>query len=407
MKKKHIIFISVIVLIIIFGIIAYVFKNNKGLASSKSESIALYTIPTKEKVFVNGIIVPEKTENIYRDESKGSINKVSITNGQIVKKGAALFTYKNDLITDQIDEANGLITTSNNQKKKLLDKQADAKTLLAKQKEDAKKQVAAQEQAVESQRKQAAAQAGAGIASVESVPVDSASIVASLTANTEALLSSYPDQIDAVQTQIDTSSDQVKKLKAKEFTYITAPIDGKVILNDTNDMTKAYITIEATTYYVKGSINEKDQTKLKDNQEVDILIFATNKTLTGKVKSVGKSPASADVAAQATTGGAAISYYDANVALDSQENIVNGFHVQATVRLEGEEMKIPKSSLLEETGKQYVFKVVNKKLTKLVITSKKSTEAGAESQVIVLSGLKENDSIAKTAKDMKEGTSVE
>jgi len=403
MKKKHIIFISIIGLIIIFGIIAYVFKNNKTLSSSKSEAIVLYTIPTKEKVFVNGVIVPEKTENIYRDESKGSINKVSITDGQIVKKGAALFTYKNDLITDQIDEANVLITTSNNQKKKLLDKQAEAKTLLAKQKEDAKQQVTKQQQAADSQRQQAAVEAGVDIASIASVPVDSASIVASLTANTEALISSYPDQIDAVQTQIDSASNQVKKLKTKEFTNITAPIDGKVILNDTNDMTKAYITIEATTYYVKGSINEKDQIKLKENQEVDILIFATNKTLTGKVKSVGKSPASADAAAQATTGGASISYYDANVALDSQENIVNGFHVQATVRLEGEEMKIPTSSLIEEAGKQYVFKVVNKKLVKLVVTSKKSTE----SEVIVLSGLKENDSIAKTAKDMKEGISVE
>ncbi|MGH4051925.1 MAG: efflux RND transporter periplasmic adaptor subunit [Clostridium sp.] len=405
MKKKHIIFISIIGLIIIFGIIAYVFKNNKDLASSKSESIALYTIPTREKVFVNGIIVPEKTENIYKDESKGSINKVSITDEQIVKKGAALFTYKNDLITDQIDEANQLLTTSNKQKKKLLDKQADAKTLLSKQKADAKKQVAKQERAAESQRKQAAAQAGVDIASAQSVPVDSASIVASLTANTEALLSSYPDQIDAAQTQIDTASNQVKKLKAKEFAYITAPIAGKIILSDTNDMTKPYITIEATTYYVKGSINEKDQTKLKENQQVDILIFATNKTLTGKVKSVGKSPASGGeaAAAQATTGGSSISYYDANVSLDSQENIVNGFHVQATVRLEGEEIKIPKSSLLEEAGKQYVFKVVNKKLTKLAITTKK----GTDTEVIVLSGLKENDSIAKTAKDMKEGISVE
>ena len=395
MKKKHIIFISVIVLIILSGIIAYVFKNNKGSTSKKSGPVAVYTIPAKDKIFVNGIIVPEKTDNIYRDESKGSINKVSVTDGQLVKKGAALFTYKNDLITEQIDQANQLITTSNNQKNKLIDKQSDAKKLLAKQKEEAKQEVAKQQQA--------ATQAGAPSASI-----DSNSIVASLTANTEALISSYPDQIDVVQTQIDTSKEQVKKLKVKEFSYIKAPIDGKIILNDTNDMTKPYITIEATTFYVKGSINEKDQTKLKQDQQVDILIFATNKTITGKMKSVGKSPASADVAvaAQASaSGGAAISYYDANIALDSQENIVNGFHVQATVKLKESEMKIPKSSILEESGKQYVFKVVNKKLTKLAITYKKSTQA--ESQVVVLTGLKENDSIAVTAKDMKEGISVE
>lgn len=371
MKKKHIIFIIIIVLIIISGIIGYVFKNNKNSTFNKNKPIALYTIPAKEKIFVNGVIVPEKSENIFLNETKGTVDKVSVTDGQVVKKGDILFTYKNDQITDQIDLENQEITTSNNQKKKLLNKQGEAESLLTKQKQ----QVA--------------------------TPT-----VASPSAGTEAQLSGYTDQIDVVEAQIDTSENQVKNLKEKEFTSIKAPIDGKVILNDVKDMTKAYIVIEATTFYVKGSINEKDQIKVKKDQQVDILIFATNKTLTGKVKSVGNSPAEAAVVAgaqSATGGGSAISYYDANILFDSQANLVNGFHVQATVKLKDSDMKIPKSSILKEAGKQYVFKVVNKKLTKLAITSKTSTTK----EVVVLSGLKENDRIAVTTKDMKEGISVE
>ena len=126
MKKKHIIFISIIVLIILSGIIAYVYKYNKDSAFNKNKSIALYTIPAKEKIFVNGIIVPEKTENIYIDQTKGSINKVSVTDGQVVKKGNRLFTYKNSQITDQIDLANQQITTSENQKKALSSKKEQA-----------------------------------------------------------------------------------------------------------------------------------------------------------------------------------------------------------------------------------------------------------------------------------------
>ena len=368
MKKKHIIFISIIALIILSGIIAYVFKYNKDSAFNKSKSIALYTVPAKEKIFVNGVIVPEKKENIYLDDTKGSVNKVSVTDGQVVKKGADLFTYKNDQITDQIDLANQQLTISNNQKKKLLGKQQIVK---------------------------------AG--------VDSSSISASPIVSTEAQISSYQDQIDVVQTQINNSKRQLENLKAKEFTYIIAPIDGKVVLNDPKDKTKPYIVIESTTYYVKGSISEKDQPKIKENQQVDILIFATNKTITGKIKSVGNSPAVADVAigaagTQTAAGaGSAISYYDSNISLDSQENVVNGFHVQAIVKLKGSEMKIPKSSILEETGKQYVFKVVNKKLTKTAITYENSTA----SQVIVLSGLNEKDRITVNTKDIKEGTSVE
>lgn len=370
MKKKHVIFISIIVVIILSGIIAYVFKNKSGSTFNKSKAIALYTIPAKEKIFVNGIIVPEKEKNIYLDETRGSVNKVSVINGQLVKKGAVLFTYKNDQITDQIELGNQQLTTSENQKKRLLDKQ-----------EEAKKQ---------------AAKAG----------VDSTSIGASNLASIQAQINSYPDQIDVVETQIDTSKNQLKNLKAKEFTYITSPMEGRVILNDSKDITKPYIVIEATTFYVKGNINEKDQTKLKKNQQVDILVFAINKTVTGKVESVGNSPAIADVAAgtqAATSASSAISYYDANISLDSQANVVNGFHVQATVKLAAEDMKIPKSAILEEAGKQYVFKVVNKKLVKQAITYKDGTTP----QVVVLSGLNESDSIAVTTKDMKEGISVE
>ena len=381
MKKKHIIFLGIIVVIIVAGSIASVLKHNNSSIFNKKNPIALYTIPAKEKIFVNGIIVPEKVENIYLDETKGNVNKISVINGQIVTKGDVLFTYKSDEISNQIDDAKEQIVISKNQKKKLVLKKSEAKELLARQQKEAKQQTI-------------------------SVATSGASMSTSNVAATQTQISGYDDQIDVVQTQIDTTDVKMENLQDKEFTYVNAPIDGKVELSDSKDKTKPYVVIEATTFYVKGSINEKDQMKLAKNQNVDILIFATNKTVTGKVKSVGNSPAAAEASAAtqvATSTASTISYYDANISLDSQENIVNGFHVQATVKLKEEEMKIPKSSILEENGKDYVFKVVNKKLVKQAITYKD----GVAPQAIVISGLNENDSIAKTTKDMKEGISVE
>lgn len=376
MKKKHIIFISIIVLIILAGVIGYVVKNNKSLAAKKAGDIALYTIPDKEKIFVNGVIIPEKTESIYLDPTKGIVNKVLIINGQEVKKGDVLFKYKNDMITDQIKEIEQQVTASANIKKKLLEKERQAKKLLAKQKAEEKEQV------------------------VE-VGMDNGLIGASLTASTEAQISSYKEQIESVQTQIDAYQNQLKTLKGKEFTNVTAPMDGKVLLNDSLDPSRPYIVIETTSFYIKGSVNEKDQIKLKKDQLADILVFATNKTLTGKLISVGDRPAVAELGA--IGGNANISYYDANIALDSQENIISGFHVQATLQIEEGNIKIPKSSILEEAGKSYVFKTVDKKLTKQEIKYEKSDT----DDVVVLSGLKENDSITINTKDMKEGLSVE
>lgn len=407
MKKKHIIFVIIIVLIIISGIAAAILKNNKALAADKASKIALYTIPEKEKIFVNGVILPEKTESIYLDASKGAVNKVSITNGQTVKAGDVLFTYKNDQITDQIDQANQQINSLNSQKKKLSDKLSEAKKLLAKQQDEAKAQAAAQAkaQAAAQAAAKAAAQASPATQPAQTGVDSSASISSSLTAGTEAQISGYQDQIDALQSQIDSYQDQVKKLKTKEFTNVTAPIDGKVILSDSDkDMTKLYIVIEAASFYIKGSCNEKDQIKLKENQAADIFVFSINKTLTGKVKSIGNRPAAAELSAQTAAGGSSsISNYDVSISLDSQEGLINGFHVQATIKLTEAAMKIPKTSILDEAGKKFVFKAVDKKLTKQEITYEESTSP----EVVVLTGLKENDSITVNTKDMKEGMAVE
>jgi HlyD family secretion protein len=376
MKKKHIIFISIIVVIILAGVIASVIKNNKSLATNKMGAMSLYKIPDKEKIFINGVIIPQKTESIYLDQTKGNVNKVSVINGQGVKKGEVLITYKNDMITDQIKEIEEQITTSTNEKKKLVDKKEQAKKLLTKQQDQGNKQ---------------------GVEGGKTNTV----ISVSPTDNIETAIGGYKDQIDSIQTQINTYESQLKTLKEKEFTKVTAPIDGKVSLNDSKDLSKAYIVIESTSFYIKGSVNEKDQTKLKKDQLADILVFATNKTLTGKLISVGDRPREAQLGA--VGGNNNLSYYDANISLDSQEDIINGFHVQATLQIEAGDIKIPKSSILEEAGKNYVFKVVDKKLTKQEIAYEKS----GNDDVVVSKGLKENDSIAKSTKDMKEGLSVE
>lgn len=382
MKKKDIIFVSVIGIIILSGIVAYVIKYNKALATNKIDKIALYTIPDKQKVFINGVITPEKSENIFLDNTKGSVNKIYITNGQMVNKGNPLFTYKNDQITDQIEQLNKQSNSSNNQKKMLIDKQADAKKLLAKQQGEAKNQT------------------------VQTGTENNATIVESQTASTEAQISNYQDQIDSLQNQINTNQDEIKSLKEKEFATVTSPTDGKVLLSDSQkDLTKPFIIIESTSFYIKGNINEKDQPKLKENQSADILVLSTNKTLTGKVKSIANRPLATELSAESTVGGSSnnISYYEVNISFDSKENITDGFHVQATINLTDDVIKIPKSSIFEEVGKKYVFKVVDKKLIKQEITYEESNS----SDVVARSGLKENDSIASNAKDMKEGMSVE
>ncbi|WP_180376981.1 efflux RND transporter periplasmic adaptor subunit [Clostridium sp. USBA 49] len=363
------------------GILLYIL-NNTDVSTSKTIKVDLYTIPAIDKVFVNGVITPENSKNIFLDSTKGSVNKIFVTNGQLIKKGDTLFVYKNDQITDQIDQLNKQIEDSNNQKKQLNDNLVATKKLLAKQQEE-----------TSNQRIQAGIE-------------NNAAISISQTLGLETQISSYQNQIDNIQNQIKSYKDQIRTLKEKEFTSVISSIDGKILLNDLEkDQTKPFIVIESNTFYIKGIVNEKDQPKIKENQSADILIFSTNKTLTGKVKSIGNRPTIAEASTQASVGGSSnnISYYEVAISLDSQENIINGFHVQATVYLTEGGIKIPRSAIIENAGKKYVFKVVEKKLVMQEITYDESNS----NDVIVRSGLKENDSIAASAKDVKEGMSVE
>jgi HlyD family secretion protein len=362
MKKNYIHFLVIFIIIIICCVGLYSYEKITNI-SNKSVKITVYTLPEKEKVFINGIITPEKIENIFLDNAEGSVNKVSVTDGQIVKKGDILFRYKNAQITAQIDQDNQQISSNNYQKKLLLDKQAQVKNQIGQAK---------------------------GADSATSVQINT-----------------YQDQIDSIQNQINTYRDQIKSLKLKEYTTITAPIDGEVILNGSEkDLTKSFIVIESTTFYIKGTVNEIDQSKLKENQSADILIFSTNKILTGKVSRIENRPTTEDLNTQVASIGSSsnLSYYNVIINLDSQENLTNGFHVQATVKMPQNDIKIPKNAILEEYGSKYVFKVVNKKLVKQKITYEESNS----SEVVVSSGVQENDSIAlNVTKDMKEGMSAE
>ncbi|MEG2254133.1 MAG: hypothetical protein RSC33_02265, partial [Vagococcus sp.] len=67
-------------------------------------------------------------------------------------------------------------------------------------------------------------------------------------------------------------------------------------------------------------------------------------------------------------------------------------------------VKIPKTAILKENDKSYVFKAVDNKLTKQEITYTESDS----NEVAINSGLKDNDVVVTNPReDMKEGNPVE
>ncbi|EOT2912576.1 HlyD family efflux transporter periplasmic adaptor subunit [Clostridium perfringens] len=376
MKKKYIIAIVTVVILVGVGVGSYFLKQ-----SMNKESVAtmeIYTVPSTDKVFVNGKIEPEKVENIFLDATKGTVDKVEVENGDVVEKGDILFTYKNDQVQSQVEQLELQLNSAKNQKEEINKQNAEAK----KQLEDLKKA------GLENQMPQGGQMPNLG-----------------QNAGGEISTGSVDEQIKLLEKQI-------KALKDKEYYKVTAPIGGKVILAESStNPTQPYITVESGDYYISGSVNEKDQPKIKEGQEVQITILSTNKNINGKISSVGNTPIDNGASLAAQTGaqggaGGNMSYYEVKITPDSQEDLTNGFHVQASVNLDKKPIEIPKEAILSVDNEEFVFKNVDGKLVKQVITY--SPKEGSEDEVIVSSGLNEEDKIVSNpTPNMKEGMNVE
>ncbi|WP_150541092.1 efflux RND transporter periplasmic adaptor subunit [Clostridium perfringens] len=376
MKKKYIIAIVTVVILAGVGVGSYFLKQ-----SMNKESVAtmeIYTVPSTDKVFVNGKIEPEKVENIFLDATKGTVDKVEVEKGDVVEKGDTLFTYKNDQVQSQVEQLELQLNSAKNQKEEINKQNAEAK----KQLEDLKKA------GLENQMPQGGQMPNLG-----------------QNAGGEISTGSVDEQIKLLEKQI-------KALKDKEYYKVTAPIGGKVILAESStNPTQPYITVESGDYYISGSVNEKDQPKIKEGQEVQITILSTNKNINGKISSVGNTPIDNGASLAAQTGaqggaGGNMSYYEVKITPDSQEDLTNGFHVQASVNLDKKPIEIPKKAILSVDNEEFVFKNVDGKLVKQVITY--SPKEGSEDEVIVSSGLNEEDKIVSNpTPNMKEGMNVE
>ncbi|BDU92390.1 efflux RND transporter periplasmic adaptor subunit [Clostridium perfringens] len=376
MKKKYIIAIVTVVILAGVGVGSYFLKQ-----SMNKESVAtmeIYTVPSTDKVFVNGKIEPEKVENIFLDATKGTVDKVEVENGDVVEKGDTLFIYKNDQVQSQVEQLELQLNSAKSQKEEINKQNAEAK----KQLEDLKKA------GLENQMPQGGQMPNLG-----------------QNAGGEISTGSVDEQIKLLEKQI-------KALKDKEYYKVTAPIGGKVILAESStNPTQPYITVESGDYYISGSVNEKDQPKIKEGQEVQITILSTNKNINGKISSVGNTPIDNGASLAAQTGaqggaGGNMSYYEVKITPDSQEDLTNGFHVQASVNLDKKPIEIPKEAILSVDNEEFVFKNVDGKLVKQVITY--SPKEGSEDEVIVSSGLNEEDKIVSNpTPNMKEGMNVE
>ena len=203
-----------------------------------------------------------------------------------------------------------------------------------------------------------------------------------------------------IESEINKLEAQVSALNKKAYTDITAPFAGKVYFND-NNMDSQYsstITLQSTTFYMKGQTSEEDLSKLQIDDPVNVTVLSTNKNVSGRISLISDRPSTNQGDGMSNSS---LSYYDVNVSFENQENLVNGFHVQACIEITDNLCKVPTTSILrDENDKPYVFESFDGILKKQIVEIHSETDEFT----VIKGGLDKKDIIVRyPSEEMSEG----
>lgn len=359
MKKKKWIWIGIVVIVIVLGVTFlpnYLGKQaeNEPILEEDSYGIEYYTVPSMEQIYVNGIVAPEQSQEFYQEEKSGVRGDLQVENGQVVEEGTLLYSYINETLQKEITQLYNEAARLETNRANTAYKQQLAINRFYKMKEEERVQT-----------------------------LD------------EVVLDFNLYDLDA---QIQEIYNNILALEESVYTEVTAPFTGKIVIPEEKKADVPLIKLISENFYVSGTVNEKDLDKVTIGQVADITVVSNGFTTLGKVSFVDTTPASegSDPNNQASS----MSSYPVKLSFDSLDRIVNGYHVQATINLEENQVVIPKEAIHTEGEVTYVLVNDFGTVTRRVIQASEETADG----VSVTSGLEAEDEIIVSSEvEIQEG----
>lgn len=106
-NKKTKVVMSVILITVTAGgaMAAYSYNNHLEQLKIEQKTVETYGVSGKEKIFMNGIVLPIKSKKLFVNPEEGILDEIIVSNEQHVKKGEPIFTCKNQ---DKLKESSEL-----------------------------------------------------------------------------------------------------------------------------------------------------------------------------------------------------------------------------------------------------------------------------------------------------------
>lgn len=367
-KKKKIVIGSIIGVIIVVVILFSmgIGKNNKQ-DTPPENNIEFFTVADVDQVFINGMVTPVKSKEFIQDNSLGKLGKLQVKNGENVEEGTLLYQYTDEATSTQISELNFQIESTQAEKEKT------------------RKQMQLEIDELNKASEQVEEGQDTGAPSRESIEL-------------KYDLGSFDIKIGQLQTQVN-------ELNEKQVNQVTAPFSGQVIIPQEQNRDSAIMTLTSNDFYVEGDVNEKDLIKVKEKQPAEVKMIASNEVYQGEVIYVSNTPIQETPAAGAggsSEGG--LSKYIVKLSLKDTKNVKQGFHVQASIKLDKQKIEVPKSAVKEDKDKKQSYVLVDDFGTVLRKNITTTDKGATKDHVVVTSGLESLDKvIVKSDRELKNG----
>ncbi|WP_343749072.1 efflux RND transporter periplasmic adaptor subunit [Metaclostridioides mangenotii] len=393
MTKKKKIYLSIVagVVALLAIIISAVYVNLKK--GNNDNAYTSYKIEKPEPLLFKGFVTAEKVYSVFYDQSLGKVTDILVKDGQEIKSGDAILSYKNEEIQSEADaQENSLkklsisVDSAKNNLNNARSKVKDYKNKLSQSKNEL-----GNIDASTSEGQQKKQELKAAINQYEEQLDAQNSVV---TQSESALSSAKLDYKDA--------SKSVDSIRKKANKNVTAEISGIVSVNEKGktDPTVPVIKIISKNVVVEGIISEYDYDSIKLRQRVKVRPVSQKEEIGGQIKQINQLPdTEINVGDNQANSTGSLSNYKFLVELDSP--VQYGYSVQ--IKLPIDELRIPKKALIKEGNKEYVYLYISGKVIKKPIKTETKNEV-----IVVLEGIKEGDVIISNPdKELKDGDKIE
>ncbi|WP_024620263.1 efflux RND transporter periplasmic adaptor subunit [Metaclostridioides mangenotii] len=393
MTKKKKIYLSIVagVVALLAIIISAVYVNLKK--GNNDNAYTSYKIEKPEPLLFKGFVTAEKVNSVFYDQSLGKVTEILVKDGQEIKSGDVILSYKNEEIQSEADaQENSLkklsisVDSAKNELSNARAKVKDYKNKLSHSKNELGN---TDTSTLEGQQKKQ--ELKATINQYEE-QLDAQNSVVTQSENT--LSSAKLDYKDA--------SKSVDSIRKKANKNVTAEISGIVSVNENGktDPTVPVIKIISKNVVVEGIISEYDYDSIKLRQRVKVRPVSQKGEIGGQIKQINQLPdTEINVGDNQANSTGSLSNYKFLVELDSP--VQYGYSVQ--IKLPIDELRIPKKALIKEGNKEYVYLYISGKVIKKPINTETKNEV-----IVVLDGLKEGDVIISNPNEkLKDGDKIE